>query len=136
MNTQHNGHKETAEFSPEQQAMFFAVAQELGYSAREVKERAKNHFNYDCFNKLRVSELSQLIDKLEQQKIRRKEGLHQCYFEDNGKRCDKYQKDCWCSEEHRTAWQQVNYVDKRPRGEHKLSTQEIQERLRGMNTKV
>lgn len=71
MNTVHIGHKEIAEFSPQQQAMFFAVSQSLGYDVKSVKERAKKHFNVDCFNKIRSSELSLLIDKLTQQQFKR-----------------------------------------------------------------
>lgn len=57
---------------------------------------------------------------------------YQCYFEKNGVRCKNYQQDCWCSDEHRIAWQGSNYIDTRKRGEHRLSVQEIQSRLRDM----
>jgi len=42
-----------------------------------------------------------------------------CYFkyeevDDKGERvqCEKIQDDCWCSDEHREAWQKENYKEK------------------------
>ena len=69
-------------------------------------------------------------------KIIKGEAGFQCYFTDNGKRCENRQEDCWCSEEHKTAWQKENYNDNRARGEHQLRIPEIQKRLREMKSDV
>lgn len=62
--------------------------------------------------------------------------IYQCYFVDkNGVQCQNRQQDCWCSDEHRIAWQESNYLDKRQRGEHRLSIQEMRKRLRAMGGK-
>ena len=71
MKSEHKGHISTPDFSPNQQAMFFAVSAALGYKAVDVKERAKTHFKVDCFNKLKVSDLSYLIDRLVQKQFKR-----------------------------------------------------------------
>lgn len=64
------------------------------------------------------------------------ETQYQCYYQsdvdDPETRCTERQAGCWCSDEHRTAWQESNYIDTRDRGEHKLSIAEIQDRLRHM----
>lgn len=60
----HSGHLERANHSPNQQRMFFAISNNLGFNPEEVKERAKKKFKVDCFNKLTVSNLMFLIDKL------------------------------------------------------------------------
>ena len=65
----HPGHLEIANHTPEQQAKFFVSAADLGFESREVKERAKKYFKTDCFNKLTVSNLMVLIDKLEQKRM-------------------------------------------------------------------
>ena len=57
-------HKETSDFSPQQQAMFFALANQLGLSVQEVKERAKKRFKLKCFNDIKKPQLTWLIDKL------------------------------------------------------------------------
>jgi|GEM_PF-4746530 hypothetical protein len=57
-------HDSIANHSLEQQRMFFALAQTLGYDKNLVKERAKKHFKKECFNELSKSELMWLIDKL------------------------------------------------------------------------
>lgn len=62
----HPGHLEIAKHTPEQVAKFFAEANDLGFDSREVKERAKRYFHEDCFNKLSVSQLSTLIERLVQ----------------------------------------------------------------------
>ena len=71
MKSEHKGHKEIAEFSPQQQAMFFAVSAALGYKPEDVKERAKERFKVDCFNKLKISDMSYMIDRLVQQQFKR-----------------------------------------------------------------
>ena len=56
--------------------------------------------------------------------------MFQCYFIDKqGKQCENRQDDYWCSPEHKTAWQAVNYVDNRPRNARKKSIAQIQKRL-------
>lgn len=40
-----------------------------------------------------------------------------CYFlapvvDGERKQCEKIQDDCWCSDEHKEAWQQENYKEK------------------------
>lgn len=63
--------------------------------------------------------------------------FYQCYYtNDLGERCNKRQQDMWCSEEHKSAWQENNYVDKRPRGEHKLSVEDMQQRLKQMKPRA
>ena len=64
-------HMETADFSPQQQAMFFALAHQLGFSIQEVKERAKKRFGLKCFNDLKKSQLTWLIDRLVQKQEQR-----------------------------------------------------------------
>jgi|GEM_PF-3458719 len=59
--------------------------------------------------------------------------MYQCYFTDKeGKRCAREQADCWCSSEHEQVWKSENYQDFRPKGEHKLSVEEMQKRLKEM----
>ena len=54
-----------------QARMFFAAAKDLGYEAKDIKERAKRRFGKDCFNKLTKEEMKYLIDSLNE-KMRRK----------------------------------------------------------------
>lgn len=63
----HN-HAAFAEHSPNQQRMFFALGQELGHNAIELKENAKKHFNKECFNRLSNGDMMYLIDRLVKQK--------------------------------------------------------------------
>jgi len=48
--------------------MFFALGQELGHKAIDLKENAKNHFKKTCFNRLSNGDMMYLIDRLQQQK--------------------------------------------------------------------
>lgn len=57
-------HRKEALHSPAQQAMFFALADQLGYDENEVKERAKKKFKHGCFNDITSSEINYLIEKL------------------------------------------------------------------------
>ena len=68
-------HTKIAQHSPSQQAMFFGLANQLGISIQEVKERAVKRFRLKCFNDLKSSQINWLIDKLleKQQEIERQE---------------------------------------------------------------
>jgi len=72
-------HLKIANHSPRQQAMFFAIAHQCGFSVAEVKERAIARFRLDCFNRLTTAQLSELIDRLlvvqkRQEEVRRFHG--------------------------------------------------------------
>src|SRR5258708_28011094 len=56
--------------------------------------------------------------------------MYQCYYqsdkEDEKTRCQERQEDYWCSEEHKSAWQKINYSDGRTRGQRQLTPKELQ----------
>jgi hypothetical protein len=57
---------------------------------------------------------------------------HQCYYQDGfGNRCENKQRgNCWCSEEHKSAWQRKHYGSEQPRAKRKLTIQEMQAHLK------
>lgn len=67
-------HRAIALHSPEQQAKFFALSDELKYNKEDVKDRAKKHFNVSCFNDLKKGDMMWLIDRLQQQYDKRQTG--------------------------------------------------------------
>lgn len=58
--------------------------------------------------------------------------LFQCYFTSENKRCENYQEDCWCSPEHKKAWQDSNYGIGRHKSVRKLTIAEMQAELKNM----
>lgn len=58
---------------------------------------------------------------------------YQCYFTDEeGKRCEGEQEDCWCSEKHKQLWQKQTYGVNKREHNSRLTIPEIQERLKEM----
>lgn len=59
--------------------------------------------------------------------------MFQCYFFDKeGKQCQNQQEDYWCSFEHKTLWQAVNYNDSRDRQVRKKTIIQMQKGFRQM----
>lgn len=71
--------EERMQASPKQRARFFALAHDLGFEARVVKERAKQRFGVASFNDLTAEQLGTLIDRLLELQTRRqqKQGFDQ-----------------------------------------------------------
>lgn len=57
--------------SREQAAMFYALAAELGFDSEKVKKRAQDKAGVDCFNKIKSSQINDMIDKMQQLQERR-----------------------------------------------------------------
>jgi len=50
--------------SPQQRAMFFVLAGELGHSTELIKKRAIKYAKVKCFNDIPTRILSELVDRL------------------------------------------------------------------------
>ena len=55
---------------------------------------------------------------------------YQCYYIENGTRCEKQQEEYWCSIEHESLWKEENYQHKQERHKRRLTKEELIEGMR------
>lgn len=65
---------ETKFASERQRKLFFALVHDLGYDPEVAKERAKNKFGLDSFASITTSQLSSLIETLQDTLAQKKQG--------------------------------------------------------------
>ena len=61
--------------SESQRKMFFALGKEIGFSANDLKNRAKEKFKLESFTNIESSQINELIDAM-QSKLKEKEHEH------------------------------------------------------------
>ena len=64
MKEHNHKHNPISSHSPQQRAMFFALASELGHPTELIKKRAIKYAEVECFNDIPTRVLSELVDKL------------------------------------------------------------------------